>query len=212
MKLVVGSYRGMKYLPDTLKAIGSLVSGVTQIIIVDDSPSGEVAKYYHNAPVTVVPTGGVGCYGAMEVVRNIMKDGGDNSFGCFWEEDCVPIKEINLQDFAIELNRSRGMAQIAFARQPTYAQEVKAGSVAKFLGPEAIEHQMTCNELHFILQDTVFTGNPSVWAPSAWKDPWPQEDGHEAIKTEQLKAEGYFFGYTVEQLIKHFGEREGHGY
>lgn len=216
MKLVVGSYRGMKLLPDTLKEIGKYVSGVTQIIIVDDSPSGEVSKYYQSAPVTVVPLGGVGCHAAMEVVRNIMKTGkgpGFDSFGCFWEEDCVPIKEINLQDFAIELNRDPLMVQIAFGRQPTFPEEVEAGSVARFLaGSDAFEFEMVGGSYSFIKQDRVFTGNPSIWSPPAWQDPWPQVPGHEAIKTTELKGQGYYFGYTVEQLIDHLGEREGHGY
>jgi hypothetical protein len=200
----------MKLLPETLKAIGRYVIGVTEIVVVDDSPKSEV---FHKlvSPTKVIPLEGVGCYKAMEVVRQQMSS---SPYSCFWEEDCIPIKEINLMDFAIELSHSGPhMVQLAFGRQPTYPEEIKAGSVAKFLMPDAIEWDMISGPYNYVKQDTVFTGNPSVWGPGAVDvGPWPQCDGHEAVRTAQLVERGDYFGYTVEQLIEHVGEREGFGY
>lgn len=225
--ILIGTFRrDPDMLTDALRSIDEHVTGVGPIFFVDDSgvdpdtPDGADWMAFlkshgvvgHRAPNPVPPWGFTGAMRVanqwMSHLRTFMAE----DYFCWWEEDFTAIGRIDLQVCAETLARHPDLAQLAFARQPLYDEEKAAGGVIEYLGYE----RRLCPFAPgggILVQDKVFTTNPAIWAPSAYREEWPDVKESEAAKTAQLREAGMRFGYIAGHRVQHHGElKTGVGY
>ena len=82
MGLVMGTYRGKRYLPETLESLERNLKGCDEIVFVNDSGDLEVAKWLKDyGQVVTLPQ--VGFKKAMSVACSLMTP----PYSAWWEED-----------------------------------------------------------------------------------------------------------------------------
>jgi hypothetical protein len=205
--LIIGSYRGSRYLGRALKSIHEHVKGVDRITVVDDSGRQEVIDWIISRPDVdrVVDVGG---YGYNEAMREVCKAAGDEAF-MFWEEDFTAIQDIDLDEMQRPLDARPYLAQIALLRQPWFPNEIQAGGLIEAL--QARGHRV--EEVYGVLEQTAtFTCNPALWRAGIASSGWPEGKWSEDMKRDELLADGYRFGFLPGVRVHHDGVRVGHGY
>ena len=203
--LVIGTYRGRRYVDTALESIRHLVFGYDRIVFVDDSGDDETASYLSRYG-DVISTGRTGYNAAMKAV--CARARGEGPF-CFWEEDFTATEVIDLAAIAKTLAERPYLAQIALLRQPWFPVERESGGLIEALQARGETVALVDGVLE---QTATFTCNPSVWAAGVAERGWPDGDWSEDAKRDQLLAEGYSFGFVPGQRVNHFGRRTGFGY
>lgn len=217
MKVVIGTYRGQLHLPRLIGELENRVHGIDELIFVDDSGSMSNIEWESQFglayPVEIGKNAGY--TKAMDKVCDIMR-ADDDDYLMFWEEDFLPVEDIVLEHLADELRNDPTLAQVVLPRQPWYENEIEHGDVIAAMSdrldaPVVIE-QGVHNKLW--VHQATFSCNPAVWAPMAYRWPWPQCDNSEEEKTRYLvnddEASFAFYGHRVQ--VWHDGKRTGHGY
>lgn len=209
MQLVVLSNRRDRYLPETLAALRELVAGWDRLTIVDDSGDAEwrerIAAENPDAEVVPVAEAPAGYGPAMRTVTQHMA----GPAAAFWEEDFRPIERLDLLELASLLDRRPYLAQIAYLRQPWYANELEHGGVIEALAADGTRFATVRGVIE---HKAFFTGNPAVWRRSVYEAGWPVGAWSENQKRDQLRRAGFRFGMIPGVKVHHVGERTGFGY
>lgn len=202
--LIIGTYRGTALVERAMRTIDKRLSGVTEIVLVDDSgkpdTSAQLARYGE-----VIQVGGKGYNTAMKAV---CQRAGDAPF-MFWEEDFILNGKVHLGDLADILDARPHLAQVALLRQAWFRNEVRAGGLIQALKERGEDVQLIGNVWE---QRATFTCNPALWRSGVAASGWPDGQWSEDAKRDQLIAEGYSFGFLDGVRVFHNGRRSGYGY
>lgn len=211
MRLVVGGYRGRTHIDTCMTSIAKHVTGIDDIILIDDSNNPEHAEHWSRYS-TVIEGRGKGYANTMHLACTVMT----GEYALFFEEDFVFTEDVNLADLTAILDAEPDLAQIALLRDPYYDYEadgVLAGlEVCRQRLAQVGKHRVIEDRGDHISQTLVFTTNPSVWRRDAWLDGWPQCPNSEREKSTQLRQQGWTFGWMKNQTLLHTGQHEGIGY
>ena len=209
MRLVLGTYRNKKHLPVTLKSLYKNLKGVDELVFIDDSPVDEDTDWLKSHG-RVIRTRGLGYCRAMYTACLEMTP----PYSCWWEEDSVLDREVDLNKIAEELENDSTLAQFVFLRQPWFAAELEHSDIIQPMierRPSPITLEEGVHEKYWKHQ-SIFSTNPGVWQPRAWEHLWPLCGSSEDEKTRYLLQEGLWFATQHQRSITHFGRRSGHGY
>lgn len=222
MIVLIGTYRADKdMMIDCLQSITDNVKGEDGLAFIDDSGDADFRRWLADfgTVFAVHPTEGKQGFAKAMVratgVMNMLED----DYVAWWEEDFTATEFIDLEAMALNLEQNPDLAQIVLVRQPWFPEEIKVGSMLAHLcdrlggdlveqpnllegGPALLKHQM------------IFSSNPGVWAPSAYRWGWPDVRGSEERKTRYLvEDDDLWFAYWGHQVtVRHEGERSGRGY
>lgn len=218
MKVIVGTYRADKdMISRCVDSIKARIAGVDRLIFVDDSGNQDFRNwlYKNHGEVVAVAPKNVGYSRAMDVVCEVMRSEVDEYFA-FWEEDFTAVADTDLNQMADELANDPTLAQVVLLRQPWFANEIAKGDVIEAMSERLRSPIVIEQGVHQKLwvHQMQFSCNPAVWAPMAYRWPWPQCINSEDAKTRYLVdddgASFAFFGNRVR--VHHEGERLGKGY
>ena len=170
MRVIVGTYRKRDHVPDAMASLEAFVTGVDDVIFVDDS--GDIENYlWLQQYGKVIDTGRVGYGGAMQVVCEAAE--GQEAF--FLEEDFTFLSPIDLRELSDILAARPYLAQIALLRGPHYRAERRYGGVLEALrakrGKPAQDHRGRRDHR----ADGDFTCNPAAWRGEVFAAGWPSE-------------------------------------
>ncbi|MEU2002054.1 glycosyltransferase [Rhodococcus sp. NPDC019627] len=212
MKLIIGTYRKQAYINQALESIDQYVSGVSEIVFVDDSGDPE-----HQAWLSqfgrVVDTGRSGYNVAMKAV---CAEAGSSQF-CFWEEDFKAVVKFDLTELGEVLDQRPKLAQLALLRGPHFPIEHEHGGLIQALEAKGEKFELVAQpglriSRNIYLQTATFTCNPAVWQRGIAAQGWPDGQWSEDAKRDQLLAQGYKFGFVPGIKVHHEGVRSGYGY
>lgn len=204
MRAIIGTYRKKLHVPDALRSLDTHVTGITDIVFIDDSGdpdnSAWLAQYGK-----VIETGAGGYGQAMKAACAAA----ENQQSLFWEEDFTALQAINLTHLSDILYHRPYLAEIALLRGPHFPIEHQHGGLI-----EALQYKgHTFTDVLGVIEHTAcFTCNPSVWRAEVFAAGWPTGHLSEEIKGRQLVGQGYRFGYLPGIKVEHHGERSGFGY
>ena len=203
MRVVVGTYRKRAYIEAALTSLDAHVSGVTDIVFVDDSGDHDHQQWLRQYG-TVVDSGKSGYNTAMKAV---CAAAGGEFF--FLEEDFTFLTDIDLQHMSDILAERPHLAQLALLRGPWFPIEHRHGGLIEALQAKGEKFTL----IEGVLEHTAtFTGNPAVWRAEVAASGWPDGKWSEDRKRDQLLAEGYRFGYLPNVRVHHEGVRSGFDY
>ena len=225
MKIIIGTYRANKAMID--RCYDSMITHLAdternEFWFVDDSGDDEFRGWLERyGKVVGVGRENQGYAKAMDKVCEVMRELADE-YVMFWEEDFVATKRVHLDSICKALDTYPRMAQIVLPRQPWFPREVELGSMMKALAERKNESYETKipweegeNEPPLFEHTMTFSCNPAVWAPMAYRWPWPQCNDSEDHKTRYLVDDydnACFAFWGDEPLVHHDGERLGKGY
>jgi glycosyltransferase involved in cell wall biosynthesis len=204
MRCLLGTYRNKTHIPDALRSLDQYVTGITDIVFINDSPNPETSTWLSGYG-KVVDVDGHG-YGAAMKAACVAAEGQQ----ClWWEEDFTATQKIVLDDLSAILYHRPYLAQIALLRGPHFPIEHEHGGLLEAL----IYKGHTITEVNGVLEQTAtFTANPSVWRGEVFGLGWPAGRLSEELKRDQLLNLGYRFGYLPGIRVEHHGERTGFDY
>ena len=210
--LVILSHRQREYLPFTLASIEKHMTGVSDIIVVDDSGSpehhqwldGHVPHYSLSDP----SGGNVGYLSAMSRVFEVAREAADHhetDYAMLWEEDFELIRDIDLADMALVMEENRELAQLNLQRQAVYRIERRLG----YMESHARRSYMLTKEcstgveaLPWVRRWRPFTTNPGLIQREVLDIEWPDRDtcdavpgGAEPAMSLVLEEKAYQFGW-----------------
>ncbi|NKS98792.1 hypothetical protein GS498_20470 [Rhodococcus hoagii] len=204
MRVLVGAYRKLDYLPRCIESLREHVSGVSDVVFIDDSGDAETHAWERERG-TVVDVGGRG-YGA---AMSALCEAADGREAFVLEEDFSFRYSVDLNEMSEILRHRPYLAQVALLRGPHFPIEHEHGGLIEAL--EAKGHKFT--DVQGVLEHTAtFTCNPSVWRGSVFESGWPQCQWSEDAKRDELLREGYRFGFLPGVRVAHDGIRSGKGY
>lgn len=207
MQVIVGTYRKDAHITAALASLEKFVTGVDDLIFVDDSGDPENAAWLTQHG-TVIETGRVGYTRAMKAVCEAA--GGQESF--FLEEDFTFLSPLNLAELSNILSERPYLAQIALLRGPHYRVERQHGGVLEALRARHANRRKIKEVDGVIEQTLTFTCNPAAWRGEVFASGWPSQRWSEEAKAKLLLGEGYKFGYLPGIRVAHHGAHEGFGY
>jgi hypothetical protein len=201
---MVGTYRKRKYVQTALRSLEQNVTGVTDLVFIDDSGSKRNARWLGNYG-KVVEVGKKGFTAAMQAVCEAA-EGQD----CFvLEEDWTFLVKVNLAELQEKLHNCPQLAQICMYRAPISEEEVECGGIIEMFR----RWGDTVTEIDGLLvHSSYFSTNPSLWRGEVCEMGWPQVVDSEVAKTRDLVAKGYKFAYVPGVGVEHRGKRSGFGY
>ncbi|CAM5737576.1 hypothetical protein MAUB1S_02905 [Mycolicibacterium aubagnense] len=204
MRVVVGTYRGRTYLPDTLRSLDRHVTGVDDLIFIDDSGEPDHAAWLSQYGKVIE----VGRRGYGEAMKAACRAAEGRE--AFWlEEDFTFTEPVSLPAMSEILYHRPYLAQVALLRGPHFPVEHRYGGVIEALVAQG--HQFV-DVLGVLEHTATFTGNPSVWRAEVLAAGWPDGQWSEERKRDVLVRQGYRFGYLPGIKVCHSGERTGFGY
>lgn len=207
MLLIIGSYRGRKYIDGCVRSVTEHVTGCDRILVVDDSGDAEhrawLNNHFHWMPVAEANAG----YGpAMTTVFNEAANSGGNHFA-FVEEDFRFTKPVDLSQWADHLDSHPYLAQIVAQRNAWFGNEIAAGGMLEALDG----HRETVDGL--IEHRMFFSGNPTVLPRRTFERNWPTGQWSEnQFRDRLLENPQTRFAITPDIRVEHVGERSGTGY
>ncbi|QAY08256.1 glycosyltransferase [Mycobacterium phage RoMag] len=223
MKIIIGTYRADKAMID--RCLSSIIDHLSdteplEFWFVDDSADDDFRGWLETfGNVVGLGRDRQGYTKAMDRVCKLMRTFEDD-YVTFWEEDFVAVRRVALDLIRAELQRRPQLAQIVLPRQPWFPNEIEAGSMMQALADRKndtystrlVPDALVPIALH--IHTMTFSCNPAVWAPMAYRWPWPQCGGSEDEKTRYLREDdkALFAFWGDEVLVHHDGERVGHGY
>ena len=222
MKVIIGAYRGAALVDRALRSLEKDVLGWTEVTIVDDSGDDSVEralrKLSSSGPrdrlirsmvsIRVVPLPRVGYTRAMQ---RVFEEARGAQHWCFWEEDFVATRQIDLRGTARLLDAHPELAQIVFLRNAVYPVEHVSGGVV-----EGMENRLGVKVERLpdglLRHDATASGNPAVWRAGIAEGGWPQVKWSENRLTERLREQGWRFAWLEGEAVRHDGEHSGYGY
>lgn len=208
MRIVIGTYRERAYIGRCLNSIAEHVSGVTEIVFVDDSGNPSHSRWLEQYGA-VSQTHAAGYNEAMQEVCRVA---GNEPFA-FVEEDFTFTSPVDLNDMAATIDAHPDLAQLALLRGPHFPIEHEHGGVLEGLvarlGQPFVDLR---REPYGWSQRGTFTGNPAVWRAGIAADGWPRGRWSEDKMRDRLLADGYRFGFLNGVRVAHDGVRSGKGY
>ena len=222
MNLLIGTYRANKdMMIDCLQSITDFSKGDEDFIFIDDSGDAKFRTWLKDfgEVVPVHPTESKqGFSKAMVTATRVMQEQEDEYVG-WWEEDFTAVAPIDFDAMADNLLLHRDLAQIVLVRQPWFPLEIEAGSMLTHLCERMSQELVACpnvldDEPPLLKHQMIFSTNPGVWSPLAYKWGWPDVWNSEERKTKYLvDDDDAWFAYWGEQeTVHHDGERQGVGY
>ncbi|MCV7174884.1 glycosyltransferase family 2 protein [Mycolicibacterium sphagni] len=204
MKVLIGTYRNMRYVPTALESLAENVTGVGELVFIDDSGDAANARALADYGRVVE----VDRRGYTAAMTEACKEA--NGEMVFWlEEDFTFNRPVDLDELAAQLEERPYLAQIVLLRQPVYPGELLAGGVIEHC--ERVGHRFT--EVDGLIEHTAFfSGNPGVWAGAVSQVGWPQTEWSEHTMRHTMMSKGYRFALLPGQAVTHWGEHSGFGY
>lgn len=204
VRVIVGTYRGQTHIPDALRSLDALVTGITDMVFIDDSGDPDNATWLAQYG-KVIEVGRRGYNAAMKAACAAAEDQ-----QAFWlEEDFTVTVQTSLDAMAEILYHRPYLAQITLLRGSHFPVEHKHGGLIEAL--QAKGH--TFIEVNGVIEQTAtFTGNPSVWRGEVFTLGWPTGRWSEELKRDHLLKLGYRFGFLPGIRVRHSGERSGFDY
>jgi GT2 family glycosyltransferase len=204
MRVLVGTYRKRKHVEAALRSLEENVSGVTDLVFIDDSGSKRNSRWLANYG-KVVEVGKKGYAAAMQATCE-SAEGQD----CFLlEEDWTFLVKVSLPELQEKLHKWWWLAQICLLRAPISPEEIECGGIVEMFrrcGDNVMETE------GLIVHTSFFSCNPSVCRGEVFEMGWPQLADSEVVKTRELVAKGYKFAYLPGIAIEHHGKHSGFGY
>ena len=206
MLAIIGTYRGMDYVPDLLQSIDEHVIGITRLVFVDDSNDLQTASKL-TAWGEVVQTFGKGYNAAMQAVT--ARGAQENDHAIFLEEDFTFTGAVDFLSLADHLDTHPHLSQIVLQREPWFAAEKEYNSLVDF--HRAKGH--TFRDANGFWEHTAFFScNPAIWHRETWAAGWPEGEWSEDQKRREELARHKRFAFTKDVLVEHHGIRSGTGY
>jgi hypothetical protein len=204
MRALIGTYRNRVHVPDALRSLDQFVTGITDLVFIDDSGNADTSTWLAQYG-KVVEVGGRGYNAAMKAAC----DAAEGQPCLWWEEDFTALVPVDLTHIAELLFHRPYLAQIALLRGPHFPVEHEHGGVIEAL----VAKGHTFTEVNGVIEQTAtFTGNPSVWRGEVFRAGWPVGKWSEERKRDLLLRESYRFGYLPGIRVGHDGVRSGHSY
>jgi glycosyltransferase involved in cell wall biosynthesis len=210
VRVVVLSNRRDEYVHDAIDSIAQHLTGVSELVVVDDSGDEDhrtrMAARYPDVEVIPVAPDPAGYGVAMQTALDAM--GGEHSV--LWEEDFRALTTIDLDAAARFLDEDRSLAQVAFLRGPWFGNEHEHGGVIEAREAQGGVFQRGDG---LIRHRDHFTCNPTVLPARTFSRPWPTGPWSESLFGRVLTNDGYGFAYLDRGvLVEHVGVRSGFGY
>jgi len=200
--VVVLTNRRERYLPAALDSLHRNVTGLGEVVIVDDSGDQDWRERLAGDADSVVAVADqpAGYTRAMQTLWRVGADLGGPVF--MLEEDFTFRLPINLRDLATVLTGYPKLAQVALQRAPWYPVELRRGVLAaqrrRVDRERRIKGQPPTTwrqQPHHVEHDAGFTGNPSLISPRAFETEWPDCDWSETAMGDRLVEAGFRFGW-----------------
>ncbi len=208
MLAIIGTYRGLSYVPRLLDSLDAHTKGISEIVFVNDSPNEVVSdQLLALGRGKVLNVGGQGYNTAMKAVCGVGALNKDHAI--FLEEDFYITGDVDFAAYAGHLDASPYLAQIVLQRQPWFENELRAGGMLKAL---KLRGQKFEGKNTLLEHTAFFSGNPAVWRIETFESGWPDGEWSENAKRDQLISQGYKFAITPEILCHHDGVRSGKDY
>ena len=230
--LILLSHRKDEFLPRALRSIRERLSGVGEIIIVDDSGDADHINWLDEMgeSFTVVDIdGNAGYLKAMETVFEVARDACDlrgSSYAVLWEEDFILRRKVSVEAMieVLEAPENSGVAQLNFQRQPVYKVEKRLGYMESHMRRGYNLKQRTTNGRRWVSRAKPFTTNPGVIRRDVLDEVWPSREtadqtsgGAEPAMSRALERNGWSFGWYGPwntAVVQHVGDdmKTGTGY
>jgi hypothetical protein len=204
-RVIIGTYRGRTHIPTCIASMERHLKGVSDVVLVNDSPNpadGAWLAQYGK----VIEIGGRGYTVAMSAVCRAAE--GKEAF--ILEEDFEFLTDVHIDQMHEILYHRPYLAQVVLLRGPHFANEHTHGGLIEAL--EAKGHRFF--DVNGVIEHTAcFSMNPSLVRGEVWAAGWPQHGRFtEELKGNDLRQQGYRFGYLPGVRVAHHGERVGTGY
>ena len=204
MRVLVGTYRKRKHVEAALRSLEQNVSGVTDLVFIDDSGSKRNARWLANYG-RVVEVGKKGFTAAYQAVC----EAAEGQDCLILEEDFTFLVKVNLPELQEKLHKWSWLAQISLLRVPIFQEEIECGGIVEMFrrrGDNVVETE------GLIVHRSNFSCNPSLWRGEVCEMGWPQVADSEVVHTRELVAKGYKFACLPGIGIEHHGKHSGFGY
>lgn len=227
--LVLLSHRKQEFLETTLRSLRHYGTGITEVIVVDDSGDPEHHAYLdaRNIGYSLVDTvQNMGYLDAMQVVfdkARLVADRLGAEHVLLWEEDFYLTRPTNLFDMAriMEHPANAALAQLNLQRQSCYGIERRFGYMESHQRRGYHLERGETYGLPWVRRRKPFTTNPSLIRREVLSTWWPhRDDCHgdaEGAMSYKLERAGWHFGWYGEwntPSTKHVGveRKTGVGY
>ena len=207
MLAIIGTYRGLTYVPDLMESIKTYVTGLTEFVFVDDSNDPEIASKLSEHG-EVIETNGQGYNAAMQAVT--ARAQAERDHVPFIEEDFTFIAPVDFTRLAAHLDMHPYLAQIVLQREPWFDAEKEYGSIIEF--HQKKKRQVFRDIDGFWEHSAFFSCNPGIWSRATWASGWPEGDWSEDQKRLSLLKARKKFAFSKNIVVEHHGVRSGHGY
>jgi len=208
MLAIIGTYRGLTYVPRLLDSIDNHTSGITEIVFVNDSPNPVVAEQLLAlGRGAVVNTHGQGYNAAMQAVVELGKAHGAHA--AFLEEDFYFTKDVDFSVLVDHLDTHPYLSQVVLQRQAWFPVELRAGGMLRVFKNRGKVFKKVDGYLE---HDFFFSCNPAVWNKETFKGGWPEVQWSENEQRFREILRGRKFAITDEVFVYHDGIRSGKDY
>lgn len=208
MLAIIGTYRGLEYVPRLLASLQEHASGITETVFVDDSGDPAVRKALAQwGDVHEVADENAGYNAAMQCVVNLGQDYGDHA--AFIEEDFVFTSMTDFTMLAAHIDAHPYLSQVVLQRPAWFPVELRAGDMLKVYKNRGKQFK----DVHgFFEHEHFFSCNPAVWNIETFKAGWPLGDWSEDMKRAVELDAGRKFAISKDIRVRHEGVRSGKGY
>lgn len=230
--LILLSHRKDEFLTAALRSIQDRLTGVGQIIIVDDSGDPDHINWLDETgeQFTVVdPEGNAGYLRAMETTFEVARDVCDHvgsSYAILWEEDFILRRKVSVESMisVLDAPENSRVAQLNLQRQPVYKVEKRLGYMESHMRRGYDLKQRTTNGHRWVSRARPFTTNPCLIRREVLDVAWPSREtadqthgGAEPAMSKVLERGGWTFGWYGPwntTAVQHVGDalKTGTGY
>ena len=207
MLALIGTYRGLTYVPALMDSMEEHVTGLREFVFINDSPDPEDSKKLSKYG-EVIDTHGAGYNAAMQAA--VARAKAERDHVPFIEEDFTFIREVNFDRLAAHLDEHPYLAQIVLQREPWFEAEKEYGSIIEF---HEKKRRQKFRDVHgFWEHNAFFSCNPGIWSRQTWASGWPEGEWSEDQKRLSLLKGRKKFALSKNVVVAHHGVRSGHGY
>jgi len=208
MLAIIGTYRGLDYVPRLLESIKEHTTGISSVVFVDDSGDWDVRQALKQWG-SVIPVGehNRGYNAAMQMV--VARGDEYGRPAAFIEEDFYFTGAVDFTEYADHLTAHPYLSQVVVQRNAWFPNELRAGGMLKALKARGQRFEGVDG---YFEHTSFFSCNPAVWSPATFASGWPKGEWSENLKRDQLISAGYKFAITPEILCHHDGIRSGKDY
>lgn len=207
MLALIGTYRGLDYVPALMASIEEHVSGLTEFVFINDSKKpGDAKKLSEYGEV--ISTYGKGYNAAMQAAT--ARAQAERDHVPWIEEDFTFTGNVDFTRLAAHLDMHPYLAQITLQREPWFDAEKEYDSIIEF--HEKKRRQKFRDVDGFWEHNAFFSCNPGIWSRQTWASGWPEGEWSEDQKRLSLLKGRKKFALSKNVVVEHHGVRSGHGY